>query len=217
MARTLQLSDIFAKSVQILEIGFWQSFKKHTMKGQWHGIKHNKQQGRHSYLCCWDLVQKLNFDHQTGILRQIFRNVYCCKTKISLPKCLLFFILFFQECRQILWRSSLLFWEPLPRRVCSTSKRLTGDVAILLYMSLLSSHFFLLQAWINNYCLVSGRRFSHWPCLPPDLASWKKSVKLLLRWDGSPNQLYHYCLEFVLDYRFHIPAARRRGWRLRTS
>ena len=111
------------------------------MKGQWHGVKHNKQQGRHSYLCCWDLVQKLNFDHQTGILRQIFRNVYCCKTKISLPKCLLFFILFFQECRQILWRSSLLFWEPLPRRVCSTSKRLTGHFAILLYVSLLSSHF----------------------------------------------------------------------------
>ena len=56
--------------------------------------------------------------------------------------------------------------------------------------------FFLLQAWINDYCLVSGRRFSHWPCLPPDLASWKKSVKLLLRWAGSPNQLYHcqgYC------------------------
>ena len=132
MARTLQLSDIFAKSVQILEIGFWQSFKKHTMKGQWHGVKHNKQQGRHSFLCCWDLVQKLNFDHQTGILRQIFRNVYCCKTKISLPKCLLFLILFFQECRQILWRSSLLFWEPLPRPVCSTSKRLTGHFAILL-------------------------------------------------------------------------------------
>ena len=97
MARTLQLSDIFAKSVQILEIGFWQSCKKHTMKGQWHGVKHNKQQGRHRYLCCWDLVQKLNFDHQTGILRQIFRNVYCCKRKISFPKCLLFFILFFRN------------------------------------------------------------------------------------------------------------------------
>ena len=71
--------------------------------------------------------------------------------KISLPNfllihfCLLFFILIFQECRQILWRSSLLFWEPLPRRVCWTFKRLTGDFAILLNMSLLSSHFSFLR------------------------------------------------------------------------
>ena len=60
--------------------------------------------------------------------KSVFPNVFC-------------FYLIFQECRQILWRSSLLFWEPLPRRVCSTSKRLTGHFAILLYVSLLSSHF----------------------------------------------------------------------------
>ena len=84
-------------------------------------------------------------------MQQIFRNVYFCKKKISLPNfllihfCLLFFILIFQECRQILWRSSLLFWEPLPRRVCSMSKRLTGYFVIFLYMSLLSSHFSFLR------------------------------------------------------------------------
>ena len=187
------------------------------MKGQWHGVKHNKQQGRHRYLCCWDLVQKLNFDHQTRILRQIFRNVYCCKRKISFPKCLLFFILFFRNADKSFGEAVCSFGNRFHGGFARRPKGLQVTLPYCCHVSLFSSHFFLLQAWINDYCLVSGRRFSHWPCLPPDLASWKKSVKLLLRWDGSPNQLYHYCLEFVLDYGFHIPAARRRGWRLRTS
>ena len=90
-------------------------------------------------MCCFDLVQKLSFDHLTRILRQIFRNAYFCKKKKKKSVYPIFYTFLsfvfypnFQECRQILWRSSMLFWEPLPRRVCSRSKRLTGHFAILL-------------------------------------------------------------------------------------
>ena len=79
--------------------------------------------------------------------------------------------------------------------------------------------FFLLQAWINDYCLVSGRRFSHWPCLPPGLASWKKSVKLLLRWAGSPNQLHcqGYCISKFSSFNRRYTSSNFRDGKNRAS